>query len=90
MLTSLLLEKLLEIERSVGHTDPLQVRAMLMEAEADVLQVQAEMIGLLQESARLREQCVGCDRPALSPVSTQMDWKQRARAFLPQLGRQTA
>ena len=32
MLTSLLLEKLLELERSVGHTDPLQLRAMLMEA----------------------------------------------------------
>jgi hypothetical protein len=90
MLTSLLLEKLLEIERSVGHTDPLQLRAMLMEAEADVLLVQAEMIGLLQESARLREQCVGCERPALTPVSAPVKWKQRVRTFLPQSETQTA
>jgi hypothetical protein len=54
------------------------------------LQVQAEMIGLLQESARLREQCVGCERPALTPVSAPVKWKQRVRTFLPQSETQTA
>ena len=89
MLTSSLLEKLLEIERRVGSTDPLQLRAMLMEAEADVLSVQAEMIGLLQESARLREQYERCSRSALSPVSARAERRQPA-GFFARLGRQTA
>lgn len=90
MLTSLLLEKLLEIERRVGHADALEIRSMLMEAEADVLRVQAEMIEILRESARMREKYERCARSALAPVSARGERMQPAGVSVPEVRRQTA
>lgn len=69
MLTSLLLEKLLQIERLLGHVEPTTLRALLMDAEAEALRVQSEMIQVMQDMERLREQYERCARSALSPVS---------------------
>jgi hypothetical protein len=69
MLTSLLLEKLLQIERSLGHVETTTLRRLLMEAEAEALRVQAETIQVMQDMERLREQYERCARSALSPAS---------------------
>jgi len=60
--TTTLLEKLLEIERQVGHADNLAIRNMLMDAEADVMRAHQELVELLEQVRRLREQKAGCAR----------------------------
>ena len=52
---TMLLEKLLEIERSLGRVDPLTMRGMLMEAQAEALRMEQELIGALAEIHQLRE-----------------------------------
>jgi hypothetical protein len=69
MMTSLLLDKLLQIERSLGHVESTTLRGLLMDAEAEALRVQGEMIQVMQDMERLREQYLRCARSALSPVS---------------------
>jgi hypothetical protein len=54
MLTTILLEKLLEIERSLGRVDSLTLRGMLMEAQTQALRVEQELIGVLDEVHHLR------------------------------------
>jgi hypothetical protein len=56
MPTSKLLEKLLEIERSLGHADHLSIRAMVMDAQVEALRVQADVIQVLEDMTVLREQ----------------------------------
>ena len=51
----MLLEKLLEIERSLGRVDPLTVRTMLMEAQTEALHMEQELIGALAELHQIRE-----------------------------------
>jgi hypothetical protein len=55
MQTTILLEKLLEIERSVGHADQLALRTMVMDAQAEVLHVQREILAVLTEVRNMRE-----------------------------------
>jgi hypothetical protein len=69
MLTSLLLEKLLQIERSLGHVETTTLRGLLMDAEAEALRMQGEMIQVMQDMELLRGQYERCTRSALSPVS---------------------
>lgn len=64
MLTTILLEKLLEIERQVGHADNLAIRKMPMDAEADVMRVHQELIETLEQLRRLGEQHKHCAQPA--------------------------
>lgn len=63
MASTRLLEKLLEIERSLGYADSLVIRGMLMDAEAQVLALQQELMAVLVEVRLLREQ-----RAASSPA----------------------
>ncbi|MGC2618525.1 MAG: hypothetical protein WA414_05740 [Acidobacteriaceae bacterium] len=81
MLTSLLLEKLLQIERALGHVESTTLRTLLMDAEAEALRVQSEMIQVMQDMERLREQYERCVRSALSPVSAR---HERSREISPE------
>jgi hypothetical protein len=54
MITRLLLQKLLDIEKAVGRGDPMAVRTMVMEAEECVLQMEREFLDTLSENERLR------------------------------------
>jgi hypothetical protein len=73
MTTTILLENLLKIERSIGYADNLAVRAMLMEAQSQVLQVQAEMVKTLREMQLQRQKYERCAASALSPVSARFE-----------------
>jgi len=82
MLTTILLEKLLEIERQVGHADNLAIRNMLMDAEADVMQAHQELVELLEQVRRLREQQAGCARKegcVREPAARQAEKRRPAR-----------
>jgi hypothetical protein len=68
-----LLEKLLKIERAVGHADDLELRAMLMEAQSDALRFQAQMLGVLTEITRLRDTSERRGQSALSPVNARAE-----------------
>jgi len=71
--STLLLEKLLKIERAVGHADNLELRAMLMEAQGDAVRFQGELVNVLADMARLRERYESRSRSALSPVNQRAD-----------------
>jgi hypothetical protein len=73
MPTSDLLEKLLEIERSLGRKDDLTIRGMLMDAQVELLRVQAEVISVLEDMNKLREQQERYPRSALSPSSARAE-----------------
>jgi hypothetical protein len=73
MPTTKLLEQLLDIERSVGYADNLTIRAMLMEAQAEVLRVQAGVIQVLEDIRELREQQERIASSALSPGSARAE-----------------
>lgn len=60
-----LMAKLVQIERAVGGTN-LAVRAMVMEAEESVLQLEQQMIETLGENERLRERMENCERSSPS------------------------
>ena len=55
MLTTNLLEKLLEIERSIGRMDNTALRSMLMDAQVQLLHLEKDVIGVLEEVRGLRE-----------------------------------
>ncbi|MGB7135129.1 MAG: hypothetical protein WBD46_07565, partial [Acidobacteriaceae bacterium] len=55
MLTTKLLETLLEIERAVGRAQPTALRVMLMDAQTQLLRLQKEHIRSLEELHTLRE-----------------------------------
>lgn len=50
-----LMAKLVEIERVVGWTSPVNIRARVTEAEESLLQLEQQMIETLRENALLRE-----------------------------------
>jgi hypothetical protein len=81
MRTNLLLEKLLQIERSLGHVEATTLRGLVMDAEAEALRVQGEMIQVMQDMERLREQYERCARSALSPGSARFG---QSREFTPE------
>jgi hypothetical protein len=56
MPTTRLLDKLLEIERAVGRVDNTTLRTMIMDAEAHLLHIQRDVITVLEEVRRLREE----------------------------------
>jgi hypothetical protein len=87
MPTTKLLEQLLDIERSVGYADNLTIRAMLMEAQAEVLRVQAGVIQVLEDIRELREQQEQIASSALSPGSARAE---RPAAGLTRLVARTA
>lgn len=68
MNTAELLKKLLEIELAVGRTNQV-ARAMVLEAEESVLQLERQMIGTLRGNERLREQMEECDHCSLSRIT---------------------
>jgi len=68
-IASVLLNKLLEIERMIGRMDEMTIRAKVMDAQTDVLRVQAETIRLLEENGRLQVDYDRWTHSALSPVS---------------------
>lgn len=65
MQTTLLLEKLLEIERSIGHVDNLTIRAMLIDAQTQLVNLEEDVIAMLVEMRELRE---GTERAAPARV----------------------
>lgn len=77
MPTTKLLEQLLEIERAVGHSDNLTIRAMLMDAQVEVLRVQADVIQVLEDMNQLRAQQERCTTSALSPASARAERSAR-------------
>jgi hypothetical protein len=77
MPTTKLLEKLLEIERSLGHADPLTIRAMLMEAQTELLRVEADVLQVMEDMHQLRERQERSATSALSPVSARAEKRVR-------------
>lgn len=74
MLTTTLLETLLEIERSIGHTDNHTLRSMLMEAESQLLRIEQDVIGVLTEMRHLRELKERCAPPAPAAPPAVREW----------------
>jgi hypothetical protein len=68
MLTSPLFEKLLQIERSLGHLETATLRRLLIEAEAEAVRVQGEMIQVMQDMESLLELYERCARSGSSPA----------------------
>jgi hypothetical protein len=58
-----LMEKLLEIEQTIGNDHPARIRALVIAAEESVLLIQEEMIETLRENELLR-QCADTFRRA--------------------------
>jgi hypothetical protein len=56
-----LMAKLIQIERAVGGTHP-PVRAMAIEAEDSLLQLEQQLIESLRENELLRERMENCER----------------------------
>lgn len=54
MPTTILMEKLLEIERSLGRVDALTLRAMLMDAQGLVVRLEEDVVRVLEELHQLR------------------------------------
>jgi hypothetical protein len=82
MPTTKLLETLLEIERAVGHKDDLTIRAMLMEAQTELLRVQADVIRVLEEVKELRERQERYARSGVSPIPARAEWATRPTPVL--------
>lgn len=89
MPTTELLEKLLEIERSLGHKDNVTIRSMVMDAQVELLRVQADVIRVLEDMSKLREQHERCATSALSPASARAE-KARPMVGLVRLEARTA
>ena len=53
--TTKLLEKLLEIERSIGRMDNVALRSMLMDAQAQLMGIEKDVIGVLDEMRCMQE-----------------------------------
>lgn len=85
-----LLQKLLDIERSVGHADEMTIRTMLMEAESEAVRVQAELLRTLSEMARLRETYERNNYSALSPVDARPERTTEEIRVAPRLRARTA
>ena len=70
MQTTQLLDKLLEIERSVGHADPIAVRAMLLEAQSQLVILERDLLIVLNEVHELRKRHrLVVERPAAAAAS---------------------
>lgn len=74
MPTTKLLEKLLEIERSLGRVDSTALRHMLIDAETHLLQLQQEVIVLLEEMGRLRQEQAASATAPLAPRGCFTSW----------------
>jgi hypothetical protein len=90
MPTTKLLEKLLEIERSVGRMDNLTIRSMLMEAQNEVLRVQADVIEVLEDMKELQERHERVAASSLSPVSARAERAERPALGVVNLAARTA
>lgn len=67
----MLIAKLLEIERAVvQRNDPSKIRAMVLEAQGSVLELEQQLIETMGELQRLRERMENCERSRLTGVST--------------------
>lgn len=62
MSAAILIAKLLEIEQSLGKTDPVKIRAMLFEAQGCVLELEQQLIETMREMQRLRERMENCEK----------------------------
>lgn len=70
MSAAILISKLLEIERSLGKCDPVKIRAIVLEAQGCVLELEQQLIETMGEMQRLRERMENCERSRLSGVPT--------------------
>jgi hypothetical protein len=61
-----LISKLMEIERAIGRARPVDVHALVLEAQSYVLEIQRQMIDTLRENARLRERMEKCEPVAVT------------------------
>jgi len=59
---AILVAKLLEIERSIGKADPVKVRAMVLEAQGHVLELEQQLIQAMAETQRLRDRVENCEQ----------------------------
>jgi hypothetical protein len=64
-----LMDKLLEIERTVGNDPPTRVRALVIAAEESVLLIQEEMIETLRENELLRQYADTFRRASLAALT---------------------
>ncbi len=55
-----IIAKLSEIERTVGKSDPVAIRAIAIEAQEGILHLERKLIATLQENQRLRERMEQC------------------------------
>ncbi|MGC2583169.1 MAG: hypothetical protein WA399_13785 [Acidobacteriaceae bacterium] len=69
MTTAILIAKLLEIERSVAKSNSFRVRAMVLEAQGCVLELEQQLIQTMGEMQRLRERMENCERSRLAGLS---------------------
>jgi hypothetical protein len=90
MPTTKLLEKLLEIERSLGHEDSLTIRAMLMDAQDELMRVEAAIIRVMEDMQQLRQQQERSAMPAVSSISARAERPARAVAGVTRLAQRTA
>lgn len=69
MNTADLIEKLLEIERTIENENPNTVRALVMAAEESVLFIEQEMIETLRENELLRQRMETFRRASLAALA---------------------
>jgi hypothetical protein len=81
-----LVNKLMEIERSIGRATTADVHALVLEAQGCVLEIQRQIIDTLRENARLRERMEKCEptsmvrlRDVLLPSNAEVAWELARR-----------
>ena len=79
MNTAHLISQLLEIEQAVGVMEPGRIRALLFEAEENVLRIEQQMIEILLENDRLRARLESTQDPS---AATLLDFRAPAKVFI--------
>jgi len=91
---SLLIEKLMALECSIGEADKTALRTMVMDVETRVLHIQRETIQVLQEIQHRREQqvCVQLSPAHLAKTGPEGEMRKPpvSATVLPSLRQQTA
>ena len=62
MFTVALMQKLLEIQRRAGSDDGTMVRALALEAQDDLLEIERTMIAVLADNDELRRRMEQCEQ----------------------------
>lgn len=69
MSAAILISRLLQIERTLGRSHPLEIRNLVLEAQGCVLELEQQLIETLRENERLRERMERCEHASYLPVA---------------------